>query len=334
MPEETVLDIRGLSVTYNNKDASIYAVNDVWLDLNRGDSMGIVGESGSGKTTLAMAVLRLLNEGQTSISGVAEFLGQDLFHLTGEALNKLRWKRLSAVFQRSMNSFSPVHRIGPQIVAIYRVHEPGVSRELVYEKMDRILRMVNLNNRVYQLYPHEMSGGMLQRVTIAASLLHEPDLLIMDEATTALDVVTQGQLLAELGKMERELHTSRLIITHDMSVVAASCNRITVMYAGFVMESGPVQGVLQNPAHPYTRGLIAAIPSLRGDKTGLSGIPGFLPDLSRKAAGCCFAPRCDRGTEKCRSLPPPRIDLGQGRRVFCHLAEGAAPKNPAPEAGN
>jgi peptide/nickel transport system ATP-binding protein len=322
MAADRVLDIRGLSVTYANKNARVYAVADVWLDLNQGDSMGIVGESGSGKTTLAMAILRLLPPSSAQISGAADFLGRDLFGLSEEALNRLRWKHLSAVFQRSMNSFSPVHRIGPQIIDIYRVHEPDASRELIYEKMDRMLRMVNLNSRVYQLYPHEMSGGMLQRVTIAASLLHEPDLLIMDEATTALDVVTQGQILSELGKMERELHTSRLIITHDMSVVAASCNRITVMYAGFVMESGPVGAVLRNPAHPYTRGLIAAIPSLRGGKAKLSGIPGSLPDLSRKAPGCCFAPRCGSAGADCKTAPPPSVDLGEGHRVFCRMAGG------------
>jgi peptide/nickel transport system ATP-binding protein len=323
MTGERVLEVRGLSVDYKNKNARIYAVNDVWLDLDRGDSMGIVGESGSGKTTLAMAILRLLPGAQTETRGRVDFLGRDLFSLGEEEINRLRWKRLSAVFQRSMNSFSPVHRIGPQIIDIFRVHEPEASRELIYEKMDRILRMVNLNSRVYRLYPHEMSGGMLQRVTIAASLLHEPDLLIMDEATTALDVVTQGQILSELRKMERELHTSRLIITHDMSVVAASCNRITVMYAGFVVESGPAAPVLQNPAHPYTRGLIAAIPSLRGERTELRGIPGFLPDLSRRVSGCAFAPRCRRAGEPCAASAPPPVDLGQGRRVFCHLPEGA-----------
>jgi peptide/nickel transport system ATP-binding protein len=323
MTEERVLEVRGLSVSYKNKHAPVYAVNDVWLNLNRGDSMGIVGESGSGKTTLAMAILRLLPGAQTEVRGGADFLGQDLFSLGEEEMNRLRWKRLSAVFQRSMNSFSPVHRIGSQIIAIYRVHEPEAPRELIYEKMDRMLRMVNLNSRVYRLYPHEMSGGMQQRVAIAASLLHEPDLLIMDEATTALDVVTQGQILSELRKMERELHTSRLIITHDMSVVAASCNRITVMYAGFVMESGPTVPVLQNPAHPYTRGLIAAIPSLKGEKAELTGIPGFLPDLSRRTPGCVFAPRCDRAGEPCVASAPPPVDLGKGRRVFCHRAEGA-----------
>jgi peptide/nickel transport system ATP-binding protein len=319
---EKVLDVRGLSVNYKNKNRRVYAVADVSLDLDQGDSMGVVGESGSGKTTLAMAILRLLPRSQTEVSGRADFLGQDLLSLKEDELNKLRWKRLSAVFQRSMNSFSPVHRIGPQIIDIYRVHENDAPRELIYEKMDRMLQLVNLNSRVYRLYPHEMSGGMLQRVTIAASLLHEPDLLIMDEATTALDVVTQGQILSELRKMERELHTSRLIITHDMSVVAASCNRITVMYAGFIMESGPVEAVLQKPAHPYTRGLIAAIPSLKGGKAELSGIPGFLPDLSEQSFACRFAPRCGLAGEACKTNTPPRMDLGNGHRVFCHRAGG------------
>lgn len=228
---ETILKLDDVNVTYVNKEKEVYAVRNASFSIEKGDSLGVVGESGSGKSTLANALLRLHNEKSTLISGAAEFEGKDLIKMTSKEMNELRWKEISVVFQKAMNALSPVHRIGRQVEDIYHVHEPQASRKEIEERMIYLLKLVNLPERVYRLYPHEMSGGMLQRVAIAISLLHKPKLIIFDEATTALDVVTQGQILQEVVQMEKEMDMTRIMITHDMSVVAASCNKVAVMYA-------------------------------------------------------------------------------------------------------
>jgi peptide/nickel transport system ATP-binding protein len=321
---ERILTVQDMNVTYKSKRKRTYAVCNASFCIDRGDSLGIVGESGSGKSTMAVALLRLLSEKSTDIDGRAEFCGKDLFAMTKAELAAIRWKKLSVVFQKSMNSLSPVHRIGDQIEDIYRTHEPNAPRKEVREQALKMLHLVNLDERIYKLYPHELSGGMLQRVMIAVSLLHEPELLILDEATTALDVVTQGQILEELKRIERELHTSRIIITHDMSVVASGCNRVAVMYAGHILETGPVDRILGKPAHPYSCGLIAAFPPLKGERVKLKSIPGYLPDMTIRHEGCIFAPRCTEATDQCLLERPPRIDLGGGHTVSCHFAGGGA----------
>ena len=225
-----ILTVKDLNVTYINKTRRVMAVRRASFSIDKGDSLGIVGESGSGKSTLAMALLRL-HPKSTEITGEALFDGKDLFSISEAEMNELRWMKLAVVFQKAMNALSPVHRISTQIEDIYRVHCPNASGEEIQERAMELLKLVNLPPRVYRLYPHEMSGGMLQRVAIAISLLHHPQLLIFDEATTALDVVTQGQILREILEMEKTLETTRIMITHDMSVVATTCNKVAVMYA-------------------------------------------------------------------------------------------------------
>jgi peptide/nickel transport system ATP-binding protein len=305
---EQILDVKDFNVTYVNKSKKVYAVKNVNLTMNKGDSLGIVGESGSGKSTLAMALLRLLPNKSTEISGSAYLDGKDLVQLNERELKQIRWKELAVVFQKSMNSLSPVHRIGKQIEDIYKVHNPNASKEEIFSRIMYLLRLVNLSERVYKLYPHELSGGMLQRVSIALSLIHNPKLLILDEATTALDVVTQGQILDEIVKMEQTLDVTRIMITHDISVVAASCNKVAVLYAGELMESGYVKDVLKSPKHPYTKGLLTSFPSLKGEKSKLTGIGGYLPDLSVKHEGCIFAPRCQFADEKCKRVKPEGVE--------------------------
>ena len=207
---ETILKLDDVNVTYVNKEKEVYAVRNASFSIEKGDSLGVVGESGSGKSTLANALLRLHNEKSTLISGAAEFEGKDLIKMTSKEMNELRWKEISVVFQKAMNALSPVHRIGRQVEDIYHVHEPQASRKEIEERMIYLLKLVNLPEQVYRLYPHEMSGGMLQRVAIAISLLHKPKLIIFDEATTALDVVTQGQILQEVVQMEKEMDMTRL----------------------------------------------------------------------------------------------------------------------------
>ena len=298
------------------------AVRHASFTIDRGDSLGLVGESGSGKSTLAMGMLRILPENSIEMTGSALFMGKDLISISHEEMNRLRWKEIAVVFQKAMNALSPVHRIGTQIEDIYRVHEPRATKAEIHDRTMELLRMVNMPERVYRLYPHEMSGGMLQRVAIAISLLHSPKLLVFDEATTALDVVTQGQILEEVVAMEKTIEMTRIMITHDMSVVASSCRKVAVMYAGELVEIGMVRDVLKQPLHPYTQGLMSSFPSLKGEKKQLRAIPGFLPDLSDPPAGCAFASRCPHCTQQCLSQKPVLREMPDGRRVACHLVGG------------
>lgn len=319
---ERLLTLEDVNVTYVNKEKKVYAVRNAGFSIDKGDSLGIVGESGSGKSTLAMALLRLHDERRTEITGKAMFHGKNLLELTQEEMNVLRWHEIAVVFQKAMNSLSPVHRIGEQVEDIYRVHEPHASKKEIEERMIYLLKLVNLPERVYRLYPHEMSGGMLQRTAIAISLLHNPKLIIFDEATTALDVVTQGQILEEVVQMEKEMDMTRIMITHDMSVVAASCNKVAVMYAGEFMEVGYVKDIFKNPMHPYTRGLLNSFPSLKGENDTLHAIPGFLPDLSKQEGGCIFASRCPHASKQCRNKKPMRQELEDGRQIACWMYQG------------
>jgi peptide/nickel transport system ATP-binding protein len=320
---EDVLAVNELSVAYRTAHKRIYAVNSASFSIQKGDSLGIVGESGSGKSTLAMAILRLLPASIVEISGKIDFLGKDLLALDASAMRELRWNHLAVVFQKAMNSLSPVHRIGEQIEDIYRVHRPNAGRKEIQERVHYLFGLVNLGERVLRLYPHELSGGMLQRISIAISLLHDPSLLILDEATTALDVVTQGQILEEIRRMEKELNLTRIMITHDMSVVASSCSKIAVMYAGEFVEMGAVRDVLPNPRHPYTAGLIASFPSLRGEKSELRSIEGVLPDLSQTYDYCIFAPRCPKAHARCLAEKPAMVSSGPGDWVKCNLYQGS-----------
>ena len=316
-----ILTVKDLNVTYINKTRRVMAVRRASFSIDKGDSLGIVGESGSGKSTLAMALLRL-HPKSTEITGEALFDGKDLLSISEAEMNELRWMKLAVVFQKAMNALSPVHRISTQIEDIYRVHCPSASGEEIQERAMELLKLVNQPPRVYRLYPHEMSGGMLQRVAIAISLLHHPQLLIFDEATTALDVVTQGQILREILEMEKTLETTRIMITHDMSVVATTCNKVAVMYAGELMEFGMVKDVLTRPRHPYTQGLQDSFPSLKGENPKLLSIPGFLPDLSKDIPGCVFAPRCAHATERCRREKPPMTKTSEAGQAACWLCVG------------
>lgn len=271
---------------------------------------------------MAMGMLRILPENSIEMTGSALFMGKNLISISHEEMNRLRWKEIAVVFQKAMNALSPVHRIGTQIEDIYRVHEPRATKAEIHDRTIELLRMVNMPERVYRLYPHEMSGGMLQRVAIVISLLHSPKLLVFDEATTALDVVTQGQILEEVVAMEKTIEMTRIMITHDMSVVASSCRKVAVMYAGELVEIGMVRDVLKQPLHPYTQGLMSSFPSLKGEKKQLRAIPGFLPDLSDPPAGCAFASRCPHCTQQCLSQKPVLRDMPDGRRVACHLVGG------------
>ena len=313
-----LLEIRDLCVDYLMQEGSVHAVDHVSLTLEEGSSLGLVGESGSGKSTLGMAILRLLPEKTARVTGSAVFQGEELLTMPESRLRQVRWQELAAVFQKSMNALSPVHRIGNQMADVYRLHHPEADKAACRARVLEVLRQVDLAERVYRLYPHELSGGMMQRVSIALSLINHPRLVIFDEATTALDVITQGQILKEIQRLEKELGLTRMMITHDISVVATSCTHVAVLYAGRLMEVGPAASVLRSPAHPYTAGLMAAFPSLTGEKKPLQGIPGSLPDLTQTIPGCVFAPRCPYATEACRAAQPPLETIEPGWQAACH----------------
>ena len=319
-----LLELKNVNVRYIMKDKKVHACQHVSLEIEEQDSIGIVGESGSGKSTLASAVLRLLPQRITQVDGEILYNGKDLLKLTKDEMDALRWTDLSIVFQKSMSALSPVHKVGAQMEDVYRVHFPNAQKEEIKQRVYDLFKVVNLSDRVYELYPHELSGGMMQRVSIALSLLHNPRLLVLDEATTALDVVTQSQILREIMSLEQNLNVTRIMITHDVSVVASTCKKIAVMYAGRLMESGETKDVLVNPQHPYTQGLLKSFPSFKGAKNDLRGIPGSLPDLSQEIPGCVFAPRCPFATEKCRTVEPElKTVTGKGNwKVACHKVGG------------
>lgn len=318
----SLLELKVVNISYHTPTKTVYAVQDVSLTVEEEDSVGIVGESGSGKSTLAMGILRLLPENITEINGEALLNGKDLLKLSRKELNEVRWVDISVVFQKAMNALSPVHRIGDQMEDIYHVHYPNTPKAEVKKRVYELLKMVNLSDRVYSSYPHELSGGMMQRVAIALSLIFEPKILIMDEATTALDVVTQTQILNEIMELEKTMKIARIMITHDMSVVSSTCKHVVVMYAGRIMEHGKVEDVLVNPKHPYTKGLMQSFPSFTGEKTNLRGIEGNLPDMSELPKGCVFAPRCPFAKEHCFKEIPTLKEVKPGWNVACFETEG------------
>ena len=314
-----LVDIEHLNVTYVMDEKRVVAVRDVSISIERGKPLGVVGESGSGKSTLAMAMLRLLPKG-AQVEGAVQFMGKDLLSCTDREMQELRWKSLSVVFQKSMNILSPVHKIGRQLKDIYRIHDDKASSKEIREKLEGLFTMVGLPERALDAYPHELSGGMLQRVSIASSLMHRPPFIIFDEATTALDVITQGQIIREIKKLRDAMDVTWLLITHDISVVSSCCETVAVLYAGELMEYGDVKTVIAHPAHPYTQGLLHSFPTLHGEKSNLKGISGTMPDLSVEQKGCVFASRCPFAQAKCLAEHPSQRSLGENHTAACFFA--------------
>lgn len=318
----SLIEIKNLNITYKVKEKEIKAVRNFSFKIEPQDSLGIVGESGSGKSTLAMAILRLLPKRTANVTGEIIFNKKNLVNLSEEDLKKIKWKEIAYVFQKSMNCLSPVHKIGKQMEDIYKVHNGKAKNIEIKKKILKLFELVNLSERVYDSYPHELSGGMMQRVSIAISLIHYPKLLILDEATTALDVVTEGQILDELMKLEEKLNLTRIMITHDVSVVSSTCKKVAVMYAGYLLEYGYVKDVLSSPKHPYTQELLNSYPSMTEEKKELKGIEGEFPDLSMEHKGCIFANRCKKAIDVCFTKEPEILHLPRDWKVACHLVGG------------
>ncbi len=305
--------------------APVPVVRGASFELARGEMTGLVGESGCGKTMTALALMRLLPPAARVAAGRAVLAGEDLLALDEATMRRRRGGRLAMVFQEPMSALNPVFTIGFQVAEAVRAHRP-MRRSAARLEAARLLDLVALPAAASRLgdYPHQLSGGQRQRVMIAMALAGEPDLLLADEPTTALDVTVQAEILDLLARLRGELGLAVLLITHDLAVVAETCDRVLVMYAGEVVEEAAVGALFAHPAHPYTAALLAALPRLgrRLPRGGLPAIPGRVPDPAQRPAGCAFHPRCTQAVEVCRRQPPPLVALPGGGRVLCVLHEG------------
>jgi peptide/nickel transport system ATP-binding protein len=317
-----LLKIEGLTVAYESDSKRLLAVNNVDLEIFQGEIFGLAGESACGKTTLANSILRLIKPPGRIISGRVIFDGVDLLSLGEEDLRRIRWEKIAYIPQASMNALNPVVRIYDQIVDVVRAHRKDFPEEETRRRAEELFVSVGLAPEVLKMYPHELSGGMRQRVIIAMSLFLNPKLLIADEPTTALDVVVQRGILQLLKDINKKFGTTILLITHDMAVHAQIVDRLAIMYAGKIVEVGPVKDIFERPLHPYTQLLIASIPRV-GEKRRLAGIPGLPPDLRNPPPGCMFHPRCPlRIQGRCERAEPALRQVSNERKVACHLYEG------------
>jgi peptide/nickel transport system ATP-binding protein len=328
---ETVLAVEGLSVSYQGAGNPVRAVTDVTIHLRRGEIYGIAGESGSGKSTLLQSISRLLKYPGVIDSGAVSYFGRDgervdVLKLQGEQLRRFRWARIAMVFQSALNALNPVQTIGYQLEDVLKDHRPAMRKAARRERAAEVLRLVGVPATRLSAYPHQLSGGQRQRVMIAMALILEPDVVLMDEPTTALDVVTQRQILRELVRLRDTLGFAVVFITHDLSLLLEIADRISVMYAGRVVERGIPGELLEHPAHPYSAGLINSFPPLSGPRTELTGVPGYPPDLRELPPGCSFEPRCEYAHEACRVTQPPLLRLADrgaaGHEAACLLNGG------------
>jgi peptide/nickel transport system ATP-binding protein len=309
VPSAPVLEVSGLTVEYATAQGPVVAVDDVDLSVAAGEFLGVVGESGCGKSTMLFAIARLLNPPAEITSGAVQFAGQNLVTMANKQLNVLRWRNLSVVMQSAMNALNPVTTIGAQFKDTMVAHHT-TAKQKIAERSAEVLELVGIDPIHLRSYPHQLSGGMRQRAMIAMALLFTPDLVIMDEPTSALDVVAQRALMLQIKQLQQQLGFAVVFVTHDMSMVSHFSDRLLVMYAGQVVESGPTRDVFDHPSHPYSRGLLDAFPSIRGPRTELLGIPGRPPELRNPPSGCRFHPRCPVAIPRCSATAPPLYDVG------------------------
>jgi oligopeptide/dipeptide ABC transporter ATP-binding protein len=336
---EPVLAIRDLSVAYRTPDGDVRAVNRVNLTLHAGEVVGLVGESGSGKSTLAYGACRLLRAPALITGGSVRYRGRrmamsaDILQMRPDELRRLRWREIAIVFQSAMNALNPVLNVRDQLLDVIHAHL-RVSRAHAQEKAASLLDLVGIPRSRLRSYPHQLSGGMRQRVMIAMALATDPEIVIMDEPTTALDVVVQRDILAQIVELKERLGFSILFITHDLSLLLELADRIAVMYAGQLLEIGTAGEIQHEPAHPYTKGLLNSFPSLRGSRRELMGIPGSPPDLRSPPPGCPFLPRCAHGTQACTgidmTLAPVASSVDPEHVTACPFV---LPETPIPPGG-
>ncbi len=317
------LEVKDLRTYFDTEDGVVKAVDGISFDLKRGETLGIVGESGSGKSVTNLSIIRLIpNPPGKIVSGEVVFNGQDILLLSAEQVRKIRGRRIAMIFQDPMTSLNPFLKISKQLMEMTQLHL-GHSKAQAYEHSVKMLEMVGIPDARARVdsYPHEFSGGMRQRVMIAMALSCEPELLIADEPTTALDVTIQAQILELIKTLKQKTGTSVILITHDLGVVAGMTDHVIVMYAGKVFEQARTEELFARPGNPYTKGLLKSVPDPTTEQGKLYQIPGSPPDVARLKPGCPFAPRCDRVEDICRKEFPPFVQLTSDHHSLCHLAD-------------
>lgn len=316
--DDTILRIKDLRVHYESESEVVEAVNGVSFDLKRGKTLGLVGETGAGKTTIAMSILRLVQSPGRILEGSILFNDLELTSLNEKQMRGIRSKSIAMIFQDPMTALNPVLTVGEQVAEVFRTHEKLSRQEAMKKAMD-MFELVGIPGTRYNEYPHQFSGGMKQRVVIAEALACKPELLIADEPTTALDVTIQAQVLDMIRHLQKKLNTSMILITHDMGVIAETCDEVAVIYAGNIVEYGSLDQVFTNAQHPYTKGLFASLPSLGKDIERLKPIDGLMPDPANLPPYCSFCERCPVACEKCKNEEPDYIEIEPGHMVRCKL---------------
>jgi peptide/nickel transport system ATP-binding protein len=326
---EPVLSVRNLQVEFKTRRNTLRAIDGVSFDIAKGEVLGVVGESGAGKSVTGSAVIGLIDPPGRIAGGEIRLSGLRIDNLPPEEMRKIRGKRIGMIFQDPLTSLNPLYRIGDQIVETIRTHM-SLSEQAARKRAIDLLAEVGIPapEKRIDSYPHEFSGGMRQRVVIALAICAEPELIIADEPTTALDVSVQAQIIALIKRLGRDHGTAVMLVTHDMGVIAETCDRVAVMYSGRIAEIGPVQDVIRNPLHPYAKGLMGAIPTLSGEDYRLVQIPGAMPRLSAIPSGCSFNPRCAVAFDRCRVERPEPLAHG-AQAVACHLYDTKVTDNAA-----
>ena len=332
--KKNLLEVKDLKVSFFTPAGEVKAVDGISYNLGYNEVMGIVGESGSGKSVEAYSIIGLLQKPGKVVGGSITFDGQDLLSYDEEQMRNIRGKDISMIFQNPMTCLNPVYTIGNQLMEALQCHDDKITKEEAWDRAVHMLELVGINNAEKRMtqYPHEHSGGMRQRAMIAMALISEPKLLIADEPTTALDVTIQAQILDVMKDIQKRVNTSIIFITHNLGVVAEVCDKVSVMYAGKIVEQGDVNDIFYNPQHPYTKALLASMPRLDEDgHERLIPIEGTPIDLLNPPQGCNFGPRCKECRKICLSKKPPYADLGNGHISACwlHFMEGAAKKEEA-----
>ena len=323
MSDKELLRIENLEIRYETDDGVVKALNDVSLYVNEGETLGLVGETGAGKTTLAKGILRLIQTPPGHIVGGKVFYdGKDVLSMTEQEMHQIRGNAISMVFQDPMTSLNPVMTVGEQIEEVIAVHNPDIGKEEIRARAIALLGRVGISADRIDEYPHQFSGGMKQRVIIAIALACNPKLLLADEPTTALDVTIQAQVLEMIRKLKNEMNTAMILISHDLGVVAQTCDRVAIIYAGRIVETGNLYDIFKNPQHPYTVGLLDSIPSLTKETKRLNPIKGLMPDPTNLPSGCPFAPRCNYASSECSAAVPELEESGSGHFVRCIRKEG------------
>jgi len=313
----SLLDIQDLKTYFTTGRGTVKAVDGISLNLDEGDSLGLAGESGCGKTTTALSIMRLLPSNGQVLSGKILFKGIDLLEVEEEKFRRnYRWKQVSIIFQGAMNALNPVFRVGDQITQAIRIHEE-ITKDDAWSKVEELFSLVGINPKRARDYPHEFSGGMKQRAMIALALACNPAFVIADEPVTALDVIVQAQILELMRGLRQKLGLSMIMITHDLSVIADTCNKAAIMYAGRIVEQADIMTIFKHPRHPYSQGLLANYPSIKGEIKKFAPISGRPPNLISPPPGCRFHPRCPYADEVCKRERPKIVEVARGHYVAC-----------------